>query len=157
MKYRTNFRVKRMERGQGYGRKLLFLRNWDIGAGEHARLAVEEMVEAVKAALQPSAERAFDFKVVVSELINNEFMHGQGGSVRVSVAAYSSEYAELCVYGSNHGFSIEKELERRKGREDGWLDESGRGLVLAAALCETLKTETDDSGRVVRARICMGD
>ena len=156
MKHGTSYRVKRMERGEKNGEKLL-LRDWVIGARECARAAVSEMVEAVQEALQPSQEQVFDFRVVVSELINNEFIHGNGGDVRVRVCAYATGHAELCVYGSQQGFDIGEELERRRDRGDDWLGESGRGLVLAAALCETLGTETDGHGRVVRARIRMGD
>ena len=147
-------RVGRMKEENG---KLLFLKDWVINAKEGARAAVSDMVEAVQVVLQPSMEKAFDFRVVLSELINNEFEHGSCETVRVNISTYASGHAKLRIYGSPHDFDFEEELEKRRNQDDNQMDERGRGLLLAAALCETLGTETYGQSRVVCARMRLGN
>jgi len=137
--------------------KLLFLKDWVIITKEGARAAVSEMVEAVQVVLQPSLEKAFDFRVVLSELINNEFEHGHCETVRVNISTYASGHAELRIFGSPHGFDIEEELEKRRNQDGDQMDERGRGLMLADALCETLGSETYGQSNVVFARMYLGD
>lgn len=146
-----------MEQIQESGKRLLFLKNWVVADDKHARTVVDDMVESVKRTLRPGQEQMFNFKVVVNELINNELMHGSGKDVHVCVSVYTTKQVELCVYGTQEGFDLEEELKKRQDRQEAELYESGRGLVLAEALCESLRIEFTCSGSVVRARLNMGE
>lgn len=147
----------RMEQIQENGKRLLFLKNWVVLDKGNARAVIDDMVESVQKALRPSQERIFDFKVVVNELVNNELMHGSGKDVRICVSAYTTKQVELCVYGSQEGFDLYEELQKRKELRETELFESGRGLVLAEALCESLRIDHSGGGCVVRARIALGE
>ena len=147
--------VKRLDKVKGKkGRKLLLLQNWTILEGEGSRKVIAQMLHSLQSILPLSEEEQFNFKVVVSELVNNEFRHGLGSNVHVSVSAFSDAQIELCVYGAQKDFNLDYELKSQK-RKDAAVMESGRGLMLAEALCESLRMDCTCDGNIVRARMQM--
>lgn len=143
-----------MGSGQDNNRRLLLLQNWIVEEDGDARTVIAEMLESLKNVMPLSEENVFNFRVVMSELVNNEFRHGTGRNVHISISAFSNRQVEMYVYGSPKGFDLDGVLKRKERKDSKW-DESGRGLLLAEALCESLRIDYTSDGSVMRARMHM--
>jgi len=102
--------------GQDNNRRLLLLQNWIVEEDGDARTVIAEMLESLKNVMPLSEENVFNFRVVMSELVNNEFRHGTGRNVHISISAFSNRQVEMYVYGSPKGFDLDGVLKRKERR-----------------------------------------
>ncbi|MFC8128060.1 ATP-binding protein [Streptomyces sp. NPDC057302] len=88
-------------------------------------------------------DRAYDITLCVSELATNALLHGvpPGRGFRLSLAL-SGDVLRVEVHDSGGGWP-------RGGGEGDDADESGRGLLLVAALADKWGVEERDPGKVV--------
>ncbi|MGR8012213.1 ATP-binding protein [Streptomyces hypolithicus] len=88
-----------------------------------------------------------DGKLIVSEFVGNTVKHTGCHSLRVTVTRLADDRVRIAV--------IDKSPKKAVARADGSEDESGRGLVVVAALASNTGTDTFTWGKRTWAELCL--
>ncbi len=133
----------------------LYFNSWLFNNSSSVGAETSEIVNQLSRVATLDNEDLFNVKLVISELVINEFKHGLGKNVHLSVALTHEGYIDICVYGAQEGFNLEYEISSRKHMEFDDYSEDGRGLMIVESLCESLTSEISCEGSIVRARMLI--
>lgn len=133
----------------------LYFNSWLFINSSIVGTETSKIVDQLAKVVTLDSENLFNIKLVISELVINEFKHGLGKNVHLSVALTHEGYLDICVYGAQEGFNLEYEISSRKRMEFDDYSEDGRGLVIVESLCESLTSEISCEGSIVRARMLI--
>lgn len=112
------------------------------------RNLINEMIECIKCWHELQEEEVYEFLLILNELIANGIIHGNNGKCDKALTAIiqelNSNTINICICDEGNGFDYNTIMQNDVDSTD-IFTESGRGLKIIKALCDTIKFDCNSN------------